>query len=304
MSIGEPAMRAIVFVRSLWSNLVRRRDVERDLDAELRAYVDLLAAEYERSGMAPDLARRRALVETGGIEAVKDATRDALVGNALAVGSRETRYALRTLRRAPGFLAIAVGTLALGIGGATAVFTVIKGSLLRPLPAAADPDRLVTIERVDPTTAATESGYPVFSYPDYLDLRARSTALSGIAGFDGTSIAVTDSSGSGREWVSFVTANFFTVLGVRPVAGRVFTDPEVENGVVVSYDLWQRRFGGHPDAIGSTIALKGQAYTVWRRRDSLARWQPTRWISGCRSSSPGDSPQCSLEWTSSLDAEA
>jgi len=255
-------MRAIAFVRSLWSNLVRRRDVERDLDAELRAYVDLLAAEYERSGMAPDLARRRALVETGGIEAVKDATRDALVGNALAGGSRETRYALRTLRRAPGFLAIAVGTLALGIGGATAVFTVIKGSLLRPLPAAADPDRLVTIERVDPTTAATESGYPVFSYPDYLDLRARSTALSGIAGFDGTSIAVTDSSGSGREWVSFVTANFFTVLGVRPVAGRVFTDPEVENGVVVSYDLWQRRFGGHPGAIGSTIALKGQAYTV------------------------------------------
>jgi macrolide transport system ATP-binding/permease protein len=77
MSIGEPAMRAIVFVRSLWSNLVRRRDVERDLDAELRAYVDLLAAEHERSGMAPDLARRRALVETGGIEAVKDATRDA-----------------------------------------------------------------------------------------------------------------------------------------------------------------------------------------------------------------------------------
>ena len=75
--------------------------------------------------------------------------------NALATFAREMRYALRTLRRAPAFLAIAVGTLAIGIGGATAVFTVIKGSLLRPLPAAADADRLVTIERVDPTTAAT-----------------------------------------------------------------------------------------------------------------------------------------------------
>src|SRR5678816_736023 len=76
------------------------------------------------------------------------------------------------------------------------------------------------------------------------------------------SIAVTDSSGSGREWVRFVTANFFTVLGVWPVAGRVFTDPESENGVVLSYDLWQRRFGRSPRAIGSTIALKNQAYTV------------------------------------------
>ncbi|HTK51836.1 MAG TPA: ADOP family duplicated permease [Gemmatimonadaceae bacterium] len=255
-------MRSIAFVHRLWSNLVRRQQRDHDLDAELRAYVDLLAAEYERSGLAPDFARRRALVETGGIEAVKDATRDAWAGNALATFSREMRYALRTLRRAPGFLAIAVGTLALGIGGATAVFTVIKGSLLRPLPAAADPDRLVTIERVDPTTAASESGYPVFSYPDYLDLRARSTALSGIAGFDGTSLTVKDSSGSGREWVSFVTANFFTVLGVRPVAGRVFADPESENGVVLSYDLWQRRFGGSPRVIGSTITLSDQPYTV------------------------------------------
>ena len=255
-------MRLVAFVRSLWSNLIRRQDVERDLDAELHAYVDLLAAEYERGGMAPDLARRRALVETGSIEAVKDATRDVRVGNGLATFSREMRYALRTLRRAPGFLAIAVGTLALGIGGATAVFTVIKGSLLRPLPAVADPDRLVTIERVDPMSAATESGYPVFSYADYRDLRARSTTLSGIAGFDGTSVTVKDSSGSAREWVSFVTANFFTVLGVRPVAGRVFTDPESENGVVLSYDLWQRRFGGSARAIGSTIELNDKAYTV------------------------------------------
>ena len=155
-------MRLIALGRSLWSNIVRRREVEHALDAELRAYVDLLAADYERSGLAPDVARRRALVETGGLETVKDAVRDAWAGDALATISREMRYTLRTLRRAPAFLGIAVGTLATGIGGATAVFTVIKGSLLRPLPAVADPDRLVTVERVDPTTATSESGYPVF----------------------------------------------------------------------------------------------------------------------------------------------
>jgi predicted permease len=255
-------MRLIAVVRSLWSNVVRRQSVERDLDAEVRAYVDLLAGEYERAGLTPDLAWRRALVEVGGIESVKEATRDAWVGDAFATFAREMRYALRTLRRAPGFLAIAVGTLAIGIGGATAVFTVIKGSLLRPLPAVADPDRLVTIERVDPTTSAAESGYPVFSYPDYRDLRARTTTLTGIAGFDGGGLVVTDSSGSAREWISFVTANFFTVLGVRPVAGRFFTDPESENVVVLSHAIWQRRFGGSPRVIGSTIDLDGHATTV------------------------------------------
>ena len=92
-------MRLIAVVRSLWSNVVRRQDVERDLDAEVRAYVDLLAADYERAGMTPDLARRRALVETGGIEPVKDAARDAWVGNALA--SARARDALCLAHPAP-----------------------------------------------------------------------------------------------------------------------------------------------------------------------------------------------------------
>jgi hypothetical protein len=134
-------------LRSLWHNLVRRERAEQALDDELRAYVDLLAAEYERSGMTPALARRTALVDSGGIEQVKEATRDAWAGNAFATGARELRYALRSLRRSPAFLAIAIVTLAIGIGGATAVFTVIKASLLRPLPAAAEPDRLVTVEQ-------------------------------------------------------------------------------------------------------------------------------------------------------------
>lgn len=126
--------RTLAWLRSLWGNVLRRDRAEQGLDDELRAYVDLLAAEYEQRGMTPPEARRAALVATGGVEQVKESTRDAWAGNALATGIRELRYALRTLRRAPGFLAIAITTLALGIGGATAVFTVIKGSLLRPFP--------------------------------------------------------------------------------------------------------------------------------------------------------------------------
>jgi macrolide transport system ATP-binding/permease protein len=138
-------MRLIALIRSVWSNVVRRRDVERDLDAELRAYVDLLAAEYERSGLTPDIARRRALVETGGIETVKDAVRDAWAGNALATISREMRYALRTLRRAPAFLGVAVGTLAIrhrrrdrrvhrhqGLASPPAALTARRASRLEP----------------------------------------------------------------------------------------------------------------------------------------------------------------------------
>ena len=250
-------MRLIALLRSLWSNLLRRKGVEHDLDAELHAYIDLLAADYERSGVPPDEARRRALVETGGIEQVKEAARDAWVGNAFATLSRELRYALRTLRRSPGFLTIAVGTLAIGIGGATAVFTIIKASLLRPLPAVAEPHRLVTVERVEPRASIAE-----FSYPDYRDLRARTTTLTGLAGFDGTSMAVVDSSGSAREWVSFVSDNFFAVLGVRPAAGRFFTASETEQVTVVGYELWQRRFGGSPSAVGTSIKLDGHDHTI------------------------------------------
>lgn len=132
-------MRALAILRSLWLTLVRRERLEQSLDEELRAYVDLLAAEYEAAGMDPAQARRRALIETGGIEQVKEATRDAWIGHGVATLAREIRFTLRGLRRAPMFCIVAVAVLGIGIGGAAAIFTVIKGSLLRPLPAVTDP---------------------------------------------------------------------------------------------------------------------------------------------------------------------
>ena len=259
--------RLVVLLRSLWWNLVRRRRVEAALDDEVRTYVDLLATEYERKGMTPERARRAALIETGGIEQVKLATRDAWAGDRLATLARELRYALRTLRRSPAFLAISIATLAIGIGGATAVFTVINGSLLRPLPAVAEPGRLVSLERVE--TTPTRRQVAEFSYPDYRDLSEQSTTLSGLAAFNGTSMALQDAAGSARAWVSYVSDNFFTVLGARPAAGRFFTagdatgrGAQANQIVVLGYDLWQRRFGGSPGAIGSAIELDGESFTI------------------------------------------
>jgi predicted permease len=214
--------------------------------------------------MSRDAARRAAVVATGGVEHVKETARDAWMGNAIEVYRRETGYALRTLRRSPTFAVVAIATLAIGIGGATAVFTVVKGSLLRPLPGVGEPDHLITVERVLPTETVAE-----FSYPDFRDLQQRSTTLTALAGYNGTSMALVNATGSEREWVSYVTEDFFTVLGVRPSLGRFFGQAESRAGspdagqvAVLGYAIWQRRFAGAPSIIGSTITLDGHMFTV------------------------------------------
>lgn len=253
--------RAIVWLRSLWSNLVRRDDVNAALDDEIRTYVDLLAGDYEKNGMSPADARRAALVATGGIDQVKDATRDAWAGGAVVEVRREFGYAMRTLRRSPGFLAVAIATLAIGIGGATAVFTVIKGSLLRPLPAVPDPGRLVSIVGVQRNRIVDD-----YSYAEYDDLRGASTALTGIAAYNGTSYALGEADNPTRVWVSFVSNNFFDVLGVRPILGRMFdstTSATVDGDVIViGHALWQSQFAGSPNVIGSILKLDGVPFTI------------------------------------------
>jgi predicted permease len=252
-------MRVMALLRGLRRNLFRREQAEAALDDELRAYLDLLAADYERAGMSPEQARRAALVKAGGIEQVKEITRDVWIGNAFAVAAREVRYAVRTLRHSPTYLVVSIATLGIGIGGATAVYTVIKGSLLRPLPAVEAPSRLVAIERRLQSGENSE-----VSYPDYRDLSAQTTVLTGLAGFDGTSMMLEDPAGSARVWVSFVTDNFFSVLGVRPAAGRFFLagDRETTPVIVLGDALWQRRFGRSARAVGSTVKLNGIAHTI------------------------------------------
>lgn len=248
-------------LRSGWRRFARRDRLEQSLDEEIRAYVDLLATEHERAGLPPDEARRRALIETGGVEQVKEATRDAWIGARFANALRELRFTLRSLRNAPMFTLVAVAVLAIGSGGATAIFTAIKGSLLRPLPAVSHPSELVSLE---PTKG--DSLLYDFSYPDYRELAEQSRSVSSLAGYDGTSMTLADRWAPRRSaWVSYVTGNFFSVLGANPALGRLIqpVDETEENPVVVlAYDFWRSRYGGDSSVIGATVDLAGHPITI------------------------------------------
>ena len=255
-------MGALSRLRALWFNLVHRREVDAALDDELRAYVDLLAADYERRGMSPPEARRAALVASGGIEQVKESTRDAWVGESIATAARTLRHAARSLGRSPVYVITAVLTLAIGIGGATALFTIVKGSLLRPLPAVADPDRLVSAEPVRGSTGLYD-----FSYADFNDFRTSVRSLSGLALYDGTSMAFRTAATSGHTWVSYVTGDFFRVLGVHPSAGRLLDSADVTPHApapvaVIGYEFSYSHFGTPARAIGRTLWLDGYPLVV------------------------------------------
>ena len=228
-----------------------KADPRRDVDAELRYHLDMRAAEFEAQGMPPDEARRAARASFGDVGAVEEecvdireererVRRRATVRWNLAM---DTRYALRTLRRSPLFTVAAVLTLALGIGGAAAVFTLVNGVLLRPLPYA-DPSRLAMIWSAGDFGGWTSTGMPL-SAPDYLDIREQTRALSSFAAFRSSpyTLAADGGSGGGATMVAGVRADpaLFRTLGVRPLLGRDFTADDALPGAahvaVVGYDL-------------------------------------------------------------------
>ena len=174
--------------------------------------------------------------------------------------TRDIRYAVRSLRRSPGFTAIAVLTLALGIGANSTIFSVVNGVLLQPLPYA-NPDQLVMV-----WGHHTTIGREVASQPDFLDWRAGNSVFSQMAAGANTTFDLTDVGEPERVSAALATANFFQTLGATPVLGRTFA-PQEERGagnrvVILSYGFWQRRFGSSPGIVGQTITLSGLPYTV------------------------------------------
>jgi putative ABC transport system permease protein len=241
---------------SLRRALFSRRSAERDLDDEISSYVAMLADENRQAGMPPDEARRQAVLTAGGIEPLKEATRDARAGIFWETLGRDVRQGVRSLRRTPVFTAIAITALALGIGASTAIFSVVKAVLLAPLPYR-DPGRLVMVmhRRDQPVAPA-----------NFLDWRRESSAYESMGAADFWVPNLTD--GEVPESVSAVrlTSEVLEQLGVRPSLGRLLRRDEETPGrdhtVVLADSLWRRRFGADPGVLGRIIHLNGEAYTV------------------------------------------
>jgi putative ABC transport system permease protein len=250
-------------LRSFLRNVTGRKAVEHDLDEELRSYVELLAAEnMNTKGMSFSDAHRAALIEVGGIERVKDDVRDERPGMMLENGIRDLRHGVRLLGRSPGFAAIAILTIALGIGATSAIFSVINAVALKPLPYPGA-DRLVYITSQFPTLHFDKFW---ISPPEYFELRERSKSYTDIAAYRTSAVNVSDGTHPERVNAVFITANMFDVLGVRPRLGQTFTAaqdlPNSDPVVILGDALWRRTYGGDLGVVGKQIDVQGSKRTV------------------------------------------
>ncbi|MBV8205941.1 MAG: ABC transporter permease, partial [Acidobacteria bacterium] len=210
-------------------------------------------------GMPQEEARRAALIKFGNVAQVTEATRE-VWSTRLDRLLRDVRYAFRMLRKAPGFSAVAVLTLALGMGANTAVFSFVYSALLQPLPYR-DASRLMVLNETTPMV-----GVVTVSYPDFLDWRAQSHSFSEMAALHNVGLnlsGVTEPEViNGLE----VSPNFLAMIGTRPVIGRDFQPPEENPGTapvtLLSYSLWQRRFGSDTGVLGRAVMLNGRSITV------------------------------------------
>src|ERR1700683_5496248 len=246
-----------------WRRVLKRDQMEERLEGELRFHLERQVADKIRGGMTEAEARRSARLEFGGLDQVKEECRDARGTRWLEGILQDLRYALRGLRKSPGFTAVAVLTLALGIGANTAVFTVVNGVLLRPLPFP-EPERLFEISylsRNNPFMAG-----PGLADRDYLEFRRQDQVFEHIATSNSTPLTLTGAGDPVRVPAAMGTPGFFPVMRVNPEIGRWFLPEEDQAGrdhiAVLSDKLWQSRFGGDAHILGKSITLDGVAHTV------------------------------------------
>ena len=237
---------------------MRRRDV----DEEIQAYMDLLIAEKMKAGMSLEDARRAARLEVGGVEHIKEEVNDARKGALVETTVQDLKHGLRLLKRSPGFAALAVLTIGLGIGANSAIFSVINGVVRKPL-AYPDPDRLMYV-----TSAFSRQHFDKFwvSPPEYLDYKDHTRAFSDLGAYLTTAVNVSDGDNPERVNAIFMTANMFKVLGVRPERGQVFAPeqdlPNAEPVVVIAHELWERTFASDPAIVGKRAQIQGRARTI------------------------------------------
>jgi predicted permease len=250
-------MRLLSFARSIFRSLFRRRQIDADLDDEIRCAVELLADQKVKEGLSPGEAGRAARIELGGVEQLKETVRSGRAAAWLESLLQDLRFAFRMLGKSPGFTAVAVLTLALGIGANVLVFSAVNALILRPLPVK-HAEQLVFLE--------TKQG-PSQSFPNYRDLRDRNSSFAGLAGYRISPMELESSEGAVRIWGYLATGNYFDVIGVTPLIGRFFQmDDDLHPGAspyaVLSYGCWKARFGGDPEIVGKTIRINRRPYTV------------------------------------------
>jgi predicted permease len=245
-------------------NLFRKEKIERDLDSEIRAYVDMIAAERVAAGIPAAEARRTALADFGGMEQVKQAVRDHRAGTGLELLWQDLRYGSRQLFRNPGFTVTVIITLGLSIGANTAIFSIVNALMLKSLPYS-HPDRLGTIFRRIEGSSSYDGPQGITGEQWEL---LRDNVPSLIAAVSGGTSGVNLQAGEHVQYVHAgrISAQYLDVLGLQPARGRNFTEvedrPNGPRAVILSDGLWRTLFSADPNLVGQTIHLKGEPYNV------------------------------------------
>jgi predicted permease len=236
---------------------------KRELQEEIDAHLQMAIADRVARGETAETARQAAAREFGNIPLVQDVTRDMWGQAWLEQLGRDVRYALRQLRKSPGFTITATAMLAVAICANSTVFSWIDGTMLRPIPGARDTGDLVSLQRGERNFSPT----PPFSYLDYRDLREQNHTFAGMLAYHHDWITLTGGAQPERVFIANVTANYFDVLGIKPVLGRFFlaeeeTRPDAVPNVILSYSLWKARYAADPAIVGKSIEIARHPVTV------------------------------------------
>ncbi|HEX5083500.1 MAG TPA: ABC transporter permease, partial [Blastocatellia bacterium] len=242
--------------------LLRKNRIEQEMDDEMRFHLLMRTRENIERGMRPDEAEREARRRFGNVGRIKDLARDIKGGGFMETLLQDLRYGARMLMKNPGFTLVVVITLALGIGANTAIFSLVNGVLLRPLPYA-EPERLV---RVFENFKKRNLSFAGLTAPGFLDWRAQQTVFEDIAAYQAIGFDLTGEGESRRVLGMRASAGFFSLLRIRPALGRGFTAAEDIFGkgqvVMLSHRFWRERFNGANEALGKSLTLNGAAYMI------------------------------------------
>jgi predicted permease len=242
------------------AGLFRREQGSRDFADEIESHLQMHIADNLRSGMTPQEARRQALIKLGGVQQTREQYRNRASLPILEMLWSDIRFGARVLWKSRGFTIVAIVTLALGIAGNTAIFSIVNGVLLNPLPFA-QPEQLVAVNESKPNF---DQGS--ISYPNFLDWQKDNHTFSAMAVARGSAFSLTGKGEAEQVNAEFVSGSFFPLLGVNPILGRTFTPAEEQGGAapvaLISEGLWQRKFGASPNVLGQNLTLDGRDFTV------------------------------------------